>query len=948
MREVPRIPPECRTRSVAGMAEFFGRPHELDAVRAVLARAVQERRPTAVVVDGEPGVGKSRLLDETSTTFRGARIWVAAYEPEMSLPFSLGHDLTRALARSSTAAGRILDPMLAPEPGGARPDWSSVFEAAHRAAGVHDSLLITVDDFQWSDERSTALIHYLMRGARADGDPLALVVGGRRSTSVSALATSLERLLGDGVTRVTLGPLDHDSTLALARAANPALDPRDAAAVADRSGGSPFWCKLLAEAQNVDADVARIVADRLSIASPDAAALLETIAVLGRQAPVEDLLAVRRWPEDRLTAARVELVAAGLVVEEGPEVRIIHDIVRAAVETDLPDERRRDIEARIAARLETVAGENVTLLLRASEAKNRAGLEHLPLTLRIVRSPMRRLVGLDGLVSIAALVDAVPADAPQELELQGEVASLAAELGQQVLAMERLSRIADRLGEPRDRARAWLGASEAAQQLERADEARAHLERARASGSDDPVLLLELDAADAAITRWLEHRPQESGSITTAALERARALGASTDRTEAPEPRFQSAYQRTLVLACVDAMQANEPEVVLPLVEEMTRVAAGGGIEASLQASLRRGSALTHLGRLAEAEDQLAAAWLEARRASLSGIALDIGSWLAQTSYLRGRLTEAQEVAEECAALAARIGEPSRPAMLVRMYGLIAAISAGDHRVALAGLQAMCEDEPDPHHRIPLHQAIARWSSRLDGGDSAGEVHARIAAGRRDMAEARCTRCGLEFTRAAPESLARVGDPSEAARWFEEAEHAPPRGDLQAWEQLRARSALAAARRDDNASLHEAVARADALGMPIEAIWARANLALVTAAEGDTAGAEAILRRASEIAEETGAATERAHIDQLRRQLGIRTWRRGPRAPTSGDLAVLSDREREIADLVAGGASNPEIAGTLFLSRKTVERHVSNILAKLEVKNRAQLAARMAAAGGPR
>jgi DNA-binding NarL/FixJ family response regulator len=120
----------------------------------------------------------------------------------------------------------------------------------------------------------------------------------------------------------------------------------------------------------------------------------------------------------------------------------------------------------------------------------------------------------------------------------------------------------------------------------------------------------------------------------------------------------------------------------------------------------------------------------------------------------------------------------------------------------------------------------------------------------------------------------------------------------------------------------------------------------VNAAEGDTEGAGAILWRASAIAEETGAATERAHIDQLLRQLGIRTWRRGARTRTSSHLSTLSDREREIADLIAGGASNPEIAGTLFLSRKTVERHVSNILAKLEVKNRAQLAAKMAAGDG--
>ncbi|HEY7280950.1 MAG TPA: LuxR C-terminal-related transcriptional regulator, partial [Actinomycetota bacterium] len=509
--------------------------------------------------------------------------------------------------------------------------------------------------------------------------------------------------------------------------------------------------------------------------------------------------------------------------------------------------------------------------------------------------------------------------------------------------MERWAHVADRLGTSHDRARAWLGAADAAQQLERTDDARAHLERARGAGSDDPVLLLELQAADATITRWLEHRPEEAGRVTNAALERARALATSTHPTEPLAPRFQSAYQRILVLACVDAMQANEPEVVLPLVEEMTRVAAGGGIEASLQTGLRRGAALMHLGRLAEAEERLAVAWLEARRAFLSGIALDIGTYLVQTSYMRGRLIEAQEVGDESEALAERIGEPSRPAMLTGMWRLVATISAGDHRAALAGLAAQCESEGDPHHRIPLHQAIARWHSRLDGPASADEVHARIAAGRRDMKEARCTRCGMEFTRAATESLARVGAVAEAVRWFEEAERAPPRGDLQVWERQRARSALAAAGRGDRASLQEAVDMADGLGMPIESIWARTSLARVKAAEGDQAEAKTILWDAAAVAEETGAATERAHIDQLLRQLGIRTWRRGTRRRANGDLSGLSEREREIAKLIAGGASNPDIAGTLFLSRKTVERHVSSILGKLEVKNRAQLAARMAA-----
>jgi DNA-binding NarL/FixJ family response regulator len=57
---------------------------------------------------------------------------------------------------------------------------------------------------------------------------------------------------------------------------------------------------------------------------------------------------------------------------------------------------------------------------------------------------------------------------------------------------------------------------------------------------------------------------------------------------------------------------------------------------------------------------------------------------------------------------------------------------------------------------------------------------------------------------------------------------------------------------------------------------------------------------------------------------------------------ALSERERQIADLVASGASNPEIAQALFLSRKTIERHVSNLLAKVDARNRAELVARLA------
>ena len=65
-------------------------------------------------------------------------------------------------------------------------------------------------------------------------------------------------------------------------------------------------------------------------------------------------------------------------------------------------------------------------------------------------------------------------------------------------------------------------------------------------------------------------------------------------------------------------------------------------------------------------------------------------------------------------------------------------------------------------------------------------------------------------------------------------------------------------------------------------------------------------------------------------------------------MSPLTDREREIAVMVSAGSTNPEIAAAVFVSRKTVERHVSNILAKLGMRNRAELAALSAELRGHR
>jgi DNA-binding NarL/FixJ family response regulator len=134
----------------------------------------------------------------------------------------------------------------------------------------------------------------------------------------------------------------------------------------------------------------------------------------------------------------------------------------------------------------------------------------------------------------------------------------------------------------------------------------------------------------------------------------------------------------------------------------------------------------------------------------------------------------------------------------------------------------------------------------------------------------------------------------------------------------------------------EGVAReADELGFGLDALCTRIDLGSALSAS-DRGRAKDVLAAVAQHAEAQGARTIAELAGKRLRALGVRTWRR----PADGGL--LTPRERAIARLVAQGASNPEIAQQLFLSRKTVERHVSNVLKKVGARNRAELAARAA------
>jgi DNA-binding CsgD family transcriptional regulator len=144
---------------------------------------------------------------------------------------------------------------------------------------------------------------------------------------------------------------------------------------------------------------------------------------------------------------------------------------------------------------------------------------------------------------------------------------------------------------------------------------------------------------------------------------------------------------------------------------------------------------------------------------------------------------------------------------------------------------------------------------------------------------------------------------------------------------------------------HEAAGLLDRCGRPSGAARARLLAGRALAAAGDADRAVAELERARAALLEAGAPRLADEAARELRRLGLRVARPGGRAAASVGVGALSGREREVADLVAAGLTNGEIAAQLHLSEKTVANHLTRIFAKLEISSRSALAAAVARAG---
>ena len=891
-----------------------------------------------MLVQGDPGMGKTRLLEEAARVARrlAFRVGGGAAEPGagvvelaplMTALFDGSHPL---LDRSALRELRSL-----PEE---RYWLLQDLQAMLERSALDGPMLISLDDQQWADSGTAAALRALP--VRLADLPVAWILAFRPGQGSAPLLSAIEHLAQNGAERIVLGPLDD---AAVAQVAGDVMDAEPDDALLDLvkgARGSPFVLSELLSGLR-DEDLIRVVAgqaelletrlprrvavtmrERLRSFSAPAREAATVAASLGRQFSFTDLAKMLDRPPATLLGRVEELIDSGMLVESGDRLAFRHDVTREAVRESVPVSARRaldrqaadvllaagaapvEVAAQIAASAEPGDEQAISILLRAGEALattdpgagadlSRRALDLAPRD-HALRGPLLAqtavLLHSAGRVVEARtfadthLRDALPAE--QEAEVLLSIAGMfrvppdaRAAAGRQALALPELP--------------AHLRAPHLAALFHnllvggRTEEAKAiHTETAeaiQASGDANPAFAFALAES---VTAYVDGRYEEALEMT----EHAASAGMGT--TDWARERLAQEWR------C-------ETRTVLDHVDESLRLAADGVAAAQRDRNgwairifeIWRGRQLHQLGRLDDA-----AAILEGQFSAETGDRF-FGALDAAGIVALGRVALHQgngRLQQRTAQLARGLLEESTPNFRREAAWLLAlqAMAAGDSKAAHAWLCALGEDQRTSI--LPLFP--------VDVTDETPLVRIALSAGDSELAKV-----------AAAQAERRAQRNPRVATIVATAAHA--RGLLTS----------------NLGELERAVGLFATAPRPLARAYALEDLGVARARTGAIPAAIEAFDRALVLYAEAGATWDSGRVRGRLRAHGVRR-RLVPRERADTGWAAMTDSELAVARRVAHGLTNREVAEQLFVSPHTVSSHLRSIFAKLGINSRLALA----------
>jgi DNA-binding SARP family transcriptional activator len=353
--------PATTAPSVPPAGPFVGRQREMAALRDWLGAGP----PSSVaLVLGEAGIGKTRLLAELAVEARsgaGRVLAGRAYEAEVVRPYGAWIDALRSLPREVAAAashpelGALL-PELGPPP--AEFERSRLFDAVvgllGRLAEGDRAVVVVLDDVQWLDEASAALLHYVARSV--GGRPVRIACAARPGEleDAPAVRRALRALSREGrLTSLELKGLGQQETTELVRGLGAGVD---AGRVFAESAGHPLFALEIARAlaqgrETLSESLAGLIDERLARVGEPARELVGWAAALGPRCDLDTLAEVAQIDAADAVRAVEEMGRHRLVraVESGgSDYEFTHDLLNRGAYRSLSAARRRLIHARIA------------------------------------------------------------------------------------------------------------------------------------------------------------------------------------------------------------------------------------------------------------------------------------------------------------------------------------------------------------------------------------------------------------------------------------------------------------------------------------------------------------------------------------------------------------------------------------------------------------------------